>query len=56
MGAVQEMYLGNYDEAIASYNEMHMIVPGQPEAIESLYRMFTAGHGCAQTHENREAD
>lgn len=55
MGAVQEMYLGNYDEAIASYNEMHMIVPGQPEAIESLYRMFTAGHGCAQIAEILEA-
>lgn len=55
MGAVQEMYLGNYDEAIASYNEMHMIVPGQPEAIDSLYRMFTAGHGCAQIAEILEA-
>lgn len=55
MGAVQEMYLGNYDEAIASYNEMLMIVPGQPEAVESLCRMFGEGHGCAQIAEILEA-
>lgn len=55
MGAVQEMYLENYEEAIASYNEMHLIVPGQPEAIESLIRMFTAGHGCKQIAEILEA-
>ena len=47
LGAVQEMYLENYDEAVNCYNEMHMIVPGQPEAIESLVRIFTAGHCCA---------
>ena len=26
LGAVQEMYLENYDEAVNCYNEMHMIV------------------------------
>ncbi len=47
LGAVQEMYLQNYDEAVNSYNEMHMLVPGQPEAIESLHRIFDGGHCCA---------
>ena len=55
LGAVQEMYLENYEEAISSYNEMHLIVPGQPEAIESLVRMFDAGHGCAAIAEILEA-
>ena len=49
------MYLENYEEAISSYNEMHLIVPGQPEAIESLVRMFDAGHGCAAIAEILEA-
>ena len=47
LGAVQEMYLENYEEAVNSYNEMHMIVPGQPEAIEALVRIFSAGHNVA---------
>ena len=46
LGAVQEMYLENYDEAVNAYNEMLLIEPGRPEAIESLVRMFTEGHCC----------
>ena len=55
LGAVQEMYLENYEEAVNSYNEMHLIVPGQPEAIESLIRIFTAGHCCSTIAEILEA-
>lgn len=55
LGAVQEMYLENYEEAVNCYNEMHLIVPGQPEAIESLIRIFSAGHCCAAIAEILEA-
>ena len=55
LGAVQEMYLHNYEEAVSSYNEMHMIVPGQPEAIESLHRIFDAGQCCASVAEILES-
>lgn len=46
LGAVQEQYLKNYDDAVNSYNEMLMIVPAQPEAIESLIRIFSSGNCC----------
>ncbi len=46
-GAVQEQCLSNYEDAVNSYNEMLMIVPGQPEAIESLIRIFSEGHCCS---------
>ncbi len=55
LGAVQEMYLENFDEAVGSYNEMLLIVPGQPEAIEALLRMFTAGHCSTSIAEILEA-
>ncbi|MCL2324932.1 MAG: hypothetical protein FWC40_00290 [Proteobacteria bacterium] len=45
LGAVQESCLENHDEAINSYNEMLILAPGQAEAIESLVRIFDAGHG-----------
>ncbi|MFA5623792.1 MAG: hypothetical protein WC966_01880 [Bradymonadales bacterium] len=45
LGAVHETCLENDEEAISCYNEMLMLSPGQPEAIESLLRMFTANKG-----------
>ena len=50
-GAVQEQCLGNFEEAVNSYNEMLMIVPGQPEAIESLIRIFSEGNCCSAVAE-----
>ena len=46
LGAVQEQYLQNYEDAVNSYNEMLMIVPVQAEAMEALIRIFEAGHCC----------
>lgn len=46
LGAVQEQYLKTYEDAVNSYNEMLMIVPAQPEAIESLIRIFSSGNCC----------
>ncbi len=45
LGTIYESFLGEVEEAIASFSEMLMIQPGNPEAIEALERMFEEGQG-----------
>src|SRR5690606_12544361 len=45
LALIYENFLEDIGEAVAGYNEILMMQPGNPEAIEALERMFEQGQG-----------